>query len=397
MKKFYTYMGGLIFFCLSRSLSAQTLSWEIPKNERLEIIRTAAVKQSLNTNVIKNYFERNIINLTCYEKGSDGSLVKGTFTVYQKDEGTEIFRKIEEFFTDFKILTNGKFIVDRKYLMPNLRHIPTFPLKKISQGESWKEEGEIFFTNFPQPFFISFPVTYKLTSIKKIDDTEVAVIDYSFHINKNFNRNEVFGMPLKIIGKNNGTLFWDITHKRPYKMDDSYFIQFIFADSPRTIASANFAMEIKTQFTMFQPQEADDKMKAIKDIKSVLPKSEDIRVEEDEQGIAIRLGEVLFDFDSYQLKIQALKDLDAIAKIIREKYPHKEIIVEGHTDNIGSAEYNKNLSEKRAYSVAKYLHDKGLGGKLSYRGYGMEKPLFDNKIPEGRSKNRRVDIIIKTP
>ena len=80
---------------------------------------------------------------------------------------------------------------------------------------------------------------------------------------------------------------------------------------------------------------------------------------------------------------------------IRKKYPDREIIVEGHTDNTGDKQYNQGLSDRRAASVAEYLK-KGVGhDKLSYKGYGSEKPISDNATKEGQAKNRRVEIIIK--
>ncbi len=380
--------------CLSYVYAAQ-LRWEIPQYERLEIVRTASVKYFMDKNLIKNYGERNIINLTCYEKEHDGSRVKGDFTVYQKDEEKEIFKKLDEYYSDFKILTNGKFIVDEKYIMPNVRHLPAFPLKDIPQKGQWQENGEILFNNFPVPFTITFPVSYKLSEIKMINGTEIAVIDYSFLIKKFFKDTYVSGMPLKISGKNTGTLLWDIQNKRPYQMDDEYFIQFIFPDTKNKLFSAEFEMKIATRFTMYRKTDDEEKKKAIKDIEDVLPKGGGISVDDDKRGIVLRLGEVLFDFDSYRLKPQSVKSLDEAAKIIREKYSDREILVEGHTDNVGSADYNQRLSESRANSVAKYLKEKGLGDKLSYRGYGKERPLFDNSTVEGRNKNRRVEIIIK--
>lgn len=395
MKKALGFILGLIFMQHAGFISAAQLSWEIPKNERLEIVRTATVKYFMDDNLIKNYNERNIINLTCYEKESDGSRIKGDFTVYQKDQEKDVFKKLEDYYSDFKILSNGKFIVDDKYFMPNVRHIPAFPSSEVAKGNTWQESGEILFNNFSTPFTITFPVTYKLTEIKKINGIEVAVIDYSFIISKFFKGNTVSGMPLKISGKNTGTMLWDLQNKRPYQMDDEYSIQFIFPDKGNKLFSAEFAMNIATRFTMYRKTDDEEKKKAIKDIEDALPKGGGISVDDDKRGIVLRLGEVLFDFDSYGLKPQSVKSLDEAAKIIREKYSDREIIVEGHTDNIGSGDYNQRLSESRANSVANYLKEKGLGDKLSYRGYGEKQPLFDNTTPEGRSKNRRVDIIIK--
>nr|WP_252831800.1 OmpA family protein [Brachyspira pilosicoli] len=80
---------------------------------------------------------------------------------------------------------------------------------------------------------------------------------------------------------------------------------------------------------------------------------------------------------------------------IKQTYPDREIIVEGHTDNTGEANYNQALSEKRAKTVADYILPKLEHDKLSYRGFGDKEPIASNDNPDGRQKNRRVDIIIK--
>jgi len=72
--------------------------------------------------------------------------------------------------------------------------------------------------------------------------------------------------------------------------------------------------------------------------------------------------------------------------IISKKYIDRKVIVEGHTDNIGNKEYNQRLTEQRAHTVAKYLHSMGLHDKLSYKGYGEEKPINKNESSEGRKK-----------
>ena len=67
--------------------------------------------------------------------------------------------------------------------------------------------------------------------------------------------------------------------------------------------------------------------------------------------------------------------------------------IQGHTDNIGSAAYNKDLSQRRAESVRTYLIGKGVAeGRLTAHGYGLEQPVADNKTEKGRAKNRRVEF-----
>jgi outer membrane protein OmpA-like peptidoglycan-associated protein len=76
-------------------------------------------------------------------------------------------------------------------------------------------------------------------------------------------------------------------------------------------------------------------------------------------------------------------------------YPEIKIEVSGHTDNIGSAEYNKELSENRAKAVVDYLTQNGIdNNRLTYVGFGFEKPLKSNETEEGRQANRRSEFRI---
>ena len=87
--------------------------------------------------------------------------------------------------------------------------------------------------------------------------------------------------------------------------------------------------------------------------------------------------------------------LDAVGSVLKV---HKEIFlveVAGHTDNVGNADQNRQLSQKRAEAVVKYLLDKGVDkSRLQAKGYGPDKPIADNKQTAGRQKNRRVEFNI---
>ena len=76
--------------------------------------------------------------------------------------------------------------------------------------------------------------------------------------------------------------------------------------------------------------------------------------------------------------------------------PYLNIEIGGHTDNLGDPQKDQELSEQRAKNVMAYLISKGIPEKrLSARGYGMLKPISENKTAEGRAKNRRVEFIVK--
>lgn len=140
-----------------------------------------------------------------------------------------------------------------------------------------------------------------------------------------------------------------------------------------------------------------------RDIKSAIDKFdkiEGIRTVIDDRGLRLILSEaVLFDLGSAQLKDKAKEVLFAIAPVIKKVNYH--ISIEGHSDNIPirNARYSSNweLSVARAMSVLNYLVEdqKVNPSRLSASGYGEWRPLVSNVTPEGRAKNRRVEIIFE--
>jgi outer membrane protein OmpA-like peptidoglycan-associated protein len=113
-------------------------------------------------------------------------------------------------------------------------------------------------------------------------------------------------------------------------------------------------------------------------------------------GIQINLNcSVLFDFDKFDLLPNAKVELDKIVEQIKKQNPSK-IIIEGHTDNIGTELYNQTLSEKRAASVKSYILSRStvFKGKIKPIGYGSSLPIASNDAKEGQDKNRRVSIIL---
>ena len=104
---------------------------------------------------------------------------------------------------------------------------------------------------------------------------------------------------------------------------------------------------------------------------------------------------IFFETGKDILKDESLKDLDSVAAILSQ-YDFLKVSIEGHTDNVGGDNNNVTLSNKRAATVVNYLVKHGiLTSRLTALGYGPFKPLADNKSPEGRAKNRRVEINIR--
>jgi outer membrane protein OmpA-like peptidoglycan-associated protein len=109
----------------------------------------------------------------------------------------------------------------------------------------------------------------------------------------------------------------------------------------------------------------------------------------------VRQGElpkVQFDFDSPVLREESFPTLDAIAHVMLQ-VPYMKMLITAHCCKIGTAKYNYKLSFRRAKSVRDYLIKKGVPPpSIRYRGKGYDEPIADNRTPEGRELNRRVEF-----
>lgn len=112
-------------------------------------------------------------------------------------------------------------------------------------------------------------------------------------------------------------------------------------------------------------------------------------------------GEILFDFDKADLRPAAESTLGQVAKLIGS-YSKAKVLIEGYTDSKGSDSYNAKLSDRRAVAVKNWFTKHGIAsGSMQTHGWGAAKPVAPNKHPdgsddpEGRQKNRRVEITIK--
>ena len=104
--------------------------------------------------------------------------------------------------------------------------------------------------------------------------------------------------------------------------------------------------------------------------------------------------DILFATDSADLRPDLRADLRTVAQSLND-YPQSRVQVLGHTDNTGSAQYNLDLSQRRAGSVAGQLIAYGVdAGRIRTTGLGEDQPIATNLTAEGRAKNRRVEIVI---
>lgn len=113
-----------------------------------------------------------------------------------------------------------------------------------------------------------------------------------------------------------------------------------------------------------------------------------------DRGLVVTLGDVLFDFGKSDLKDGSFNHLIKLATFL-QRYTDRSVMIEGHTDNIGSDMYNSELSRQRAESVKGFLVSNGVGAeRLTVLGKGESSPLLQNDTDAHRQQNRRVEVII---
>jgi len=104
--------------------------------------------------------------------------------------------------------------------------------------------------------------------------------------------------------------------------------------------------------------------------------------------------DVEFDFNKAIIKQGYDKDIDDLVQVMKDN-PDLKVVIEGHTDNVGTAEFNKELSQKRADAVKQYMVEKGIdANRITAKGFGFDRPIASNDTEEGRQKNRRVEAAV---
>jgi len=120
----------------------------------------------------------------------------------------------------------------------------------------------------------------------------------------------------------------------------------------------------------------------------------DIPLQPIEPGAVIILKNIFFDTKDFNIKPTSTSELDKMVLLLNDN-PNLKIQISGHTDNVGQAKDNLALSDSRAKAVVNYLASKGIDAKrLSYKGFGADKPVADNSTENGRAMNRRTELSV---
>ncbi len=156
-------------------------------------------------------------------------------------------------------------------------------------------------------------------------------------------------------------------------------------EADRARAEAESARSSQTQAAALSAREAEELQRQI----------DTLEAEATERGLVLTLGDVLFATGSAELQGGTNQNLEKLVNFLKQ-YPDRQVLIEGHTDNVGSATFNQTLSRQRAESVRRFLVNRGIeSSRLSVSGYGFERPVASNDTAMGRQQNRRVEVVIE--
>jgi outer membrane protein OmpA-like peptidoglycan-associated protein len=137
-----------------------------------------------------------------------------------------------------------------------------------------------------------------------------------------------------------------------------------------------------------ESEKADMRAQLLGQLNSILQTNDSAR------GLIVSMSDVLFDTGSYTLKPGAREKLAKVSGILLA-HPGLTMQIEGHTDSVGGDAFNVRLSEQRAGSVRDFLGEQGVAlSSITAQGFGKSEPVATNDTPEGRQRNRRVEIVV---
>jgi outer membrane protein OmpA-like peptidoglycan-associated protein len=148
------------------------------------------------------------------------------------------------------------------------------------------------------------------------------------------------------------------------------------------------AEKAKQSVAQSEAEKAELRAQLLKQLSMVLQTNDTVR------GLIVNMSDVLFDTGSYTLRPAAREKLAKISGILLA-YPGLKIQVEGYTDRVGGDDFNQRLSDQRSGVVRDYLIDQMVqAGSVTAKGFGKTQPVASNDTPDGRQKNRRVELVV---
>jgi outer membrane protein OmpA-like peptidoglycan-associated protein len=303
------------------------------------------------------------------------------------------FTWAKDYQAEFEQDALGRMTVGSEYFMPNVRDVPVFPGRDLSEGETWVAGGTEVHDfrdsyGIEKPYSIPFTALYTYVGLKMWKEKEYPAftVSYKFLLEPEAVPGKVY--PRRIQGSSDQTVDWDTDHGQAAAYEEYFRTVFGLSDGQ----TWEYRGRAEAEVVEAPPMEKEEMAKNIAEEIAEIP---DATVRVSDEGIVISLENIQFAPDSAALRPSEFSKLDAIAEILL-KYSDRDILVGGHTALAGTVAGRLRLSQERAAAVAAYFINKKVrsADRVVVRGYGAERPIADNRTQEGIQRNRRVEITI---
>ena len=389
IKAFINIITLLICPLTMANITAETFRYTGSKNyiyvERTDLRRYDNGKYAgLMSREIKSYITP--------QSSDEGFLYNGNFYVNQDTRKGVSFVTNgihEAISSSFLMDDNGniQMLDDNGY--PSFRSFPSFPKKNVEKGETWEAKAERAVDPLNKNVFTRMPMYIQYTYLRDevYNGEEVYLLSAKWATR--------YGAGTKYVdeegdqelvaasGNHNATICISKANGKVVVVRDTVDETFSYADGNKVNYKGTISL-----FTEYPP--SIDEEKVVPEIAKI----DDVDIEKTEAGLLMNLQNLQFKPDSSELLPGENERLSKLADILK-KFPNSQFLVEGHTANTGNPKGEMNLSLERAYSIVKELVNRGVSEKqFICKGSGGTKPAADNSTPEGKAKNRRVEITI---
>jgi len=340
---------------------------------------------------------REVKAFICPQYKDDQRFYEGYF--YVEEDTMHLASSVNEGIHDaisasFSISQAGQMLMYEDNGYPSFRSFPSFPEKEIKKGDIWTAKavravdpsGEGKITRMP------IYVQYTYAADQTFNSRNVYLLKASW-ATRYGNGSSYFdpeGDPqLKSAsGKHEASLYIDCQSGAALLIRDSVDESFNYMDGRKIAYKGTISL-----FTDYPSGVNEEEI--LPEINRMLAQEDsDIEYEKTDLGYMLIIRDLQFVANSPELLPDEKNRLDQIAALLK-KVPENQILIEGHTARVGDPSDEMELSLKRAHTIVKELEKRGLSkDNLITKGSGGSKPLADNATPEGRARNRRVEITI---
>ncbi|HOV13106.1 MAG TPA: OmpA family protein, partial [Spirochaetota bacterium] len=393
----YMYKYFLLFLLLLNisTIFCIEIRYKYPKDSILYIENISNFNQFVNGEFI---LQSRIKEISYIEhKSANKNLSNFSKTSYILEERKSVTGSVyavkENYKYDYSKDTQGKTFGLEGRL--GLHNFLIFPKKDLKIGESWLNEVfynvNLFGNNVPF-MQINFDIVFRLLNTEDVSGDKICYISGNTLFTKDKNRDIFIKYNIvKYLGYSSYLIKFNISQGRILSIEELFDYSYLLEDGTliENSGTANFTYELP-------PPPRKDEIERMKEIKRKKVNIKDVNINENaDNTVTISVEKIQFKPDSAILTDEELKRIDEIANLLLN-YKSNNIVIVGHTANVGNKNIQKRLSEERAKVVVEYLiKNHGFSNShLSYLGKGGEEPISDNSTEEGKAKNRRVEIII---